>query len=64
MTGEIARRDGRDDQERVYPLYAASNFGPLATVLSYLFVVEPLLSESSRGWPVGARRVQQRRDLG
>ncbi len=38
----------RDDHERVYRLYAVSNFGSLAALLSYPFVVEPLLSVSSQ----------------
>ena len=38
----------RDDSDRVYRLYALSNAGSLAALLSYPFLVEPLLSVSNQ----------------
>lgn len=38
----------RDDSERVYRLYALSNAGSLAALLSYPFLVDPLLSVSNQ----------------
>jgi len=38
----------RDDSDRVYRLYALSNAGSLAALLSYPFLVDPLLSVSDQ----------------
>lgn len=45
----------QDDSDRVYRLYALSNAGSLAALLSYPFVVEPFFSVSNQsvGWSLG-----------